>query len=186
MAKEELSATTTTTIIIGQADAEPSSKTGVLLLGHRLTEVVAEAISDEFSRAMLSSSVLRGKTVDEICEEEGIPQSSCYRRVRHLVGEGAMVVERIVIASTGRKYAIYRSTFSRLDVRLENGVITAYATLNPAIGDKLRNSSHWPNSSRSPHLKPPRFVMRRSGGPHAVAAFPEAERQVRPLRPNSP
>jgi len=132
-----------------------------------LTEVMAEAISDEFSRLMLSSSVLQGKTVDEICEEGGIPQSSCYRRMRHLVDEGAMVIERIVVAPTGRKYAIYRSTFSRFDVRLENGVISVYATLNPAAADKLRNEPRRPDSSRSSRQKKPSpFVMHREAAVH--------------------
>jgi predicted transcriptional regulator len=149
MAKEGLLAT----VVLGQAVAEPPSNTEGLLLGPRLTEVMAEAISDEFSRLMLSTSVLQGKTVDEICEEGGIPQSTCYRRMRHLVDEGAMVIERIVVASTGRKYAIYRSTFSRFDVRLENGVMSVYAMLNPAVADKLRNAPRRPDSSHSPHQK---------------------------------
>jgi predicted transcriptional regulator len=145
MAKEELSATA----IPGQAVAEPPSSAEVLLLGPRLTKVMAEAISDQFSRSMLSTSVLRGKTVDEIREEGGIPQSTCYRRMRRLVDEGAMVIERIVVAPTGRKYRIYRSTFSRFDVKLENGVMSVYATLNPAAADKLRNAPRRPDSSRS-------------------------------------
>jgi predicted transcriptional regulator len=147
MAKEELLATA----VLGQAVTEPPSSAEGLLLGPRLTEVMAEAISDEFSRLMLSASVLQGKTVDEICEEGNIPQSTCYRRMRHLVDEGAMVIERIVVASTGRKYAIYRSTFSRFDVRLENGVMSVHATLNPAAADKLRNAPRRPDSSRSSH-----------------------------------
>jgi len=141
------------TAVMRQAVAESPSNIEGLLLGPRLAEVIAEAMSDEFSRTMLGSSVLQGKTVDEICEEGGIPQSTCYRRMRHLVDEGAMVIERIVVASTGRKYAIYRSTFSRFDVRLENGVISVCATLNPAAADKLRSAPNRPDFSRSPHQK---------------------------------
>ncbi|MDA4132939.1 MAG: hypothetical protein OK454_07420 [Thaumarchaeota archaeon] len=106
-------------------------------------------MSDEFSRTILSTSVLRGKTVDEICEEEGIPQSSCYKRMRRLVDEGAMVVERMVVASTGRKYAVYRSAFARVDVTLAGGMLSAYATLNPAVADKLRNLPRSPDSCYS-------------------------------------
>jgi predicted transcriptional regulator len=147
MAKGELLATT----VVGEAVAEPPSNAEALLLGPRLADVMTEAISDEFSRSMLSTSVLQGKTVDEICEEGGIPQSTCYRRMRHLVDEGAMVIERIVVASTGRKYAIYRSTFSRFDVRLENGVVSVYATLNPAAADKVGNAPNRPDDSRPSH-----------------------------------
>ena len=112
-----------------------------LRLGPRLAEVVAAAISDGSSRTILGASVLQGKTVDEICDAEGIPRSTCYRRIRRLVDEGAMVVERIVVTPAGKRYSIYRSTFSRLDVRLEEGVIAAYGTLNAAAAHKVRSAS---------------------------------------------
>jgi predicted transcriptional regulator len=150
---------------------EPLNVEGTLL-SPRLTEVMTEAISDGVSRAMLSSTVLRGKTVEEICYEQGIPQSSCYRRMRRLIEEGAMVVERMVIASTGRKYAVYRSAFSRLDITLENGVVSAYATMNPDVAHKLRHTHRAPESSSSSHQKLSPFVMHRGGGPQAVAASP--------------
>jgi predicted transcriptional regulator len=134
------------------------------LLSPRLTEVMTEAISDGVSRAMLSSTVLRGKTVEEICYEQGIPQSSCYRRMRRLIEQGAMVVERMVVASTGRKYAVYRSAFSRLDIRLENGVVSAYGTMNPDVAHKLSRSPRHPESSPS-HQQLSPFVMHRGGGP---------------------
>jgi len=137
--------------------AEPQSSPEGALPSPRLTEVMAEAVSDEFCRRIISSSVARGKTVDEICDEESIPRSTCYRRVRQLVDEGAMVVERIVLTTSGKRYAVYRSTFSRMDVRLENGVVWAYATLNPPAADKLRRASHRLDSSCSP---PQRAVFR--------------------------
>jgi predicted transcriptional regulator len=144
MAKEELSTTT----VAAQSRKAPATEQGALL-GPRLTEVVAKAMSDEFCRRILSCAVLRGKTVEEISQEQGVPQSTCYRRIGHLVEEGVMVVERMVVSPTGRKYAIYRSAFSLLDVRLENGVIEAYAALNPAASTKLRNPSTRPDSSCS-------------------------------------
>jgi transposase-like protein len=140
--------------------AADSPRSDGVLLSPRLAAVVAEAMSDEFSMTILSSSVSQGKTVVEICNEEGIPQSTCYKRVRHLVDEGAMVVERIVVASTGRKYSVYRSAFSRLEVRLENGVISAKGTLNPAAAEKARWTSRVPES---PHPLPRETVATRHG-----------------------
>ena len=118
-----------------------------------MTAVVVEAMHDEYSRMILSSSVREGKTVDEICDENGIPQSTCYKRIRHLVDEGAMVVERIVVAPTGSKRAIYRSAFTRLEVRLENGLVSARATSNPAVADKLRDWFRLPDSLSYSHQK---------------------------------
>lgn len=162
MANEEV----LTASVLRQAAVEPLAKSEGVPLGPRLTAVIAEAISDEFSRMILNSSALQGRTVEEICDEQGIPQSTCYRRIRRLSDEGVMVVERTVVASTGRKYAIYRSTFTRLDVRLENGVLSAYATLNPAVADRLRYTSPWHGSSCFSHQQRSRLTSSADAATH--------------------
>jgi predicted transcriptional regulator len=149
-----------TIAVLGQAAESPSKAEGALL-GPRLTTVIARAISDEFCVRILSSTVLEGKTVNEICEEEGIPQSTCYRRIRNLVDEGVLVIEKIVVAPTGRKYAIFRNTFYGFEVRLENGTMSVYATLNPAVADKLRTPFHRLDSSRS---SPQNVAFRHASG----------------------
>lgn len=78
-----------------------------------------------------------GKTIGEICFEEQIPLSSCYRRVRQLVDLGLVIVERRIITEEGKKYAVYRSTLSSLDMRMENGKVFADVILNDDIRDKL-------------------------------------------------
>jgi len=95
-------------------------------------------MSDEYSKRILGCSVVKGRTVEEICLEQGIPQSTCYKRVRQLVQAGVMIVERIAASYSGQKYAVYRSVFSRMDVSWENGAMLAYATVNPEVSDKLR------------------------------------------------
>ena len=115
--------------------SQPSEGT---LLDAQMASTMTSIMFDEFSRRIISSAVSHGRTVEEICEEQDIPLSTCYRRIKRLVDGGAMIVERIVVASSGRKYAVYRSTFARLEIRLENGRVSAYGTLNPAVADGLR------------------------------------------------
>ena len=106
----------------------------------RLTAVLAEALSDEFSRRIMSSSILEGKTVKEICSQENIPESTCYRKLNHLVEEGVMVVERIALIPAGKKHVIYRSAFSSVRVKLVDGVLSAEIAVNPDVADKLQRA----------------------------------------------
>ena len=106
----------------------------------RLASAIAEALADEFSTRIISSSILEGKSIDEICAQEIVPQSTCYRRMKHLVDEGVMVVERIVLLPEGKKRVVYRSAFSRVSVKLENGVLSARVAVNPDVADKLQRA----------------------------------------------
>jgi len=49
-----------------------------------------------------------------------------------------MVIELIVITPSGKKHVVYRSVFSHVDIKLENGVVTANAVVNPEAAEKLR------------------------------------------------
>jgi hypothetical protein len=99
-----------------------------------------KAIADEFSRRILGCSIEKGRTVDEICVEQGIPQSTCYKRIIHLVEIGAMVIERIFVSPSGKRFAVYRSAYSHIDISWGNGTLSAYATVNPDIAEKLENA----------------------------------------------
>jgi predicted transcriptional regulator len=158
--------------IVDSGHGAQSSRAEGRKLGPRQALVVAEALADPFSRAILASSVSRGKTVEEICYEQGIPQSSCYRRMRRLLAEGVVVVERTMMAPTGRKCAVYRSVFSRMEVSLEGGVVSAYALMNPDVAEKLGRTRGWPEPFFSPHEQLSAFVMPSGGSPRPVAASP--------------
>ncbi len=109
------------------------------ITGSPSAAALMEAMSDEFSRRILSCSILKGMSVDQICVEQGIPQSTCYKRIGKLVDAGVLVIERTVVPPTGKRCAVYRSAFSHLDVSWKNGALSAHATVNPDVADKLES-----------------------------------------------
>ena len=120
------------------------SHAGQTALNGALAECVVAALSDEFSRRIVSSTVDQGKTVQEISNEQAVPLSSCYRRARELVNQGLLVIERIVLTDKGKKYVVYRSSFK--DVRISSNLETLSATvqLNPDVAEKF--NAKWPTS----------------------------------------
>ncbi len=58
---------------------------------------VLEALSDEYPRRILVSITSRSLSVDEICREEHIPISTCYRRIRNLEATG-IAIKRIAVS----------------------------------------------------------------------------------------
>lgn len=128
-----------TDALFRQATVERLSNDEYAIMAPRAAAALMDAMSDEFSRRILSCSIRKGRSVDEICIEQGVPPSTCYKRMRHLMDIGAIVIERMVVPPTGKRYAVYRSAFSRLEVIWENGSLSAHATVNPDVAEKLQN-----------------------------------------------
>jgi hypothetical protein len=116
-----------------------------IILGGVMTKNAVAALSDEFSRRVLMSTVAEGKTVQDISLEQAVPLSTCYRRARKLVNQGLLVVERIVLTRDGNRYAVYRNSLRTIEMSSDFRGLSATAELNEDVADKFR--SRWFNTS---------------------------------------
>lgn len=98
---------------------------------------ILEAMSNEVSRRILSSTTAKAKPVEEISAESNIPPSTTYRRVQELVETGLLVVERIMISDSGKRYSIFRSAFRSVLAELESGQLHIEVTLNEDVADRF-------------------------------------------------
>ncbi len=108
------------------------------VLDQRLARSVMIALSDDFSRRIVSSVIAEGKTVQQISSEKSIPLSTCYRRSKELVKEGVLYVERIVLSGEGKRYAVYRSSLKSVDVSSNFLSLTVKAEILEDAAEKLR------------------------------------------------
>lgn len=100
------------------------------------------ALSDDYSRGILGSIVVKGKTIEEMCDEMGIPVSTAYRRVHELHEAGLVVVERILLSRDGKRRTVYRSTLREMKIEFELGRYRVTGVPNhylPDIGYKIWN-----------------------------------------------
>ncbi len=98
---------------------------------------ILAAMSDDVSRKILSSTIAKGKPVEEISAESNIPPSTAYRRVQELSELGLMLVERILISESGKRYSIFRSAFRGVVAELESGQLHVEVTLNEDVADRF-------------------------------------------------
>ncbi len=103
-----------------------------------LSRALLIALGDEPSRRILYSAIAVGKTVDEISAEQGLPLSTCYRKVRCLLDDGLMLLERMVITQTGKRFAVYRTSICEAKVSFNSGEVEIQVTPNPDVLEKLR------------------------------------------------
>jgi DNA-binding transcriptional ArsR family regulator len=100
---------------------------------------ILEAMSDEVSRKILSATIASGKPVEEIAAGTSIPPSTAYRRVQELAELGLLVVEKIVISQSGKRYSLFRSTFRGVLAELESGQVHVEVTLNEDVAERFYN-----------------------------------------------
>jgi hypothetical protein len=120
-----------------------------------LSDAILSALGDESSRKILTSAITSGKTVDEISAEQNLPLSTCYRRMRSLLSGGLMILEKTVVTQAGKRYAVYRTSFSRASISFNDGKVAVEVTPNMDIVDKLRRkwlSENYPSQNQDDRL----------------------------------
>lgn len=120
-----------------QSSAGRRNEARVVLEGAMARHTV-KAISDELSKRILVSVVSQGKTAQEISVEQALPLSSCYRRIRELVEQGLLVVERIVVTAEGKRFALYRGSFRSVEMAADFREVMVTAELNEEVANKFR------------------------------------------------
>jgi predicted methyltransferase len=67
------------------------------------------------------------KTVFQICEENKIPTSSTYKKIRKLQNTGLVFIEKIEIDDKGKKVIFYKSKIKTLEFSLKkDGILLQF------------------------------------------------------------
>jgi Fe2+ or Zn2+ uptake regulation protein len=115
--------------------AAVSQQAGRIVTDPKIVGAILDAMSDELSRKILSTTILKGKLVEEISSDNNISLATAYRRVHDLAEKGLMFAERIIVTKTGRRSVIYRSAFRGVKIKLLSGEIQVQMTLNEDVAD---------------------------------------------------
>ena len=129
----------------------PDQLEGATVSSLQSSSSILSALGDESSRRILTSAIACGKTVEEISAEQNLPLSTCYRRIRHFVDDGLMILERLVVTPAGKRFAIYRTSFSDVTIRFYPGETAVETTPNLEVLDKLRTrwlSTNFPSQNK--------------------------------------
>ncbi|MGA8564678.1 MAG: hypothetical protein WB587_07970, partial [Nitrososphaeraceae archaeon] len=62
-------------------------------------------------------------SVSDIIRETNIPHTTTYRKIKWLVDEKLLVVDKVLINDEGKKYSLFHSVFRSIIVKYENNKI---------------------------------------------------------------
>jgi len=91
---------------------------------------ILSALADEEMRRILDSSMVHSKSFNEIVKETGIPHTTAFRKLKTMLNDGTIIIEKIEISSDGKKYSLFRSTLRSISVNYELGEVSIEAEEN--------------------------------------------------------
>jgi predicted transcriptional regulator len=98
--------------------------------------VVLTALADNEMMKILDSAMNQSKSVNEILKETNIPHSTGFRRIKWLLNEGLIMLDKIIITPDGKKFSLYHSTLKSISVKYEDTNFVVKAEPNFAITKK--------------------------------------------------
>jgi len=96
----------------------PRRLTFTQLKKYDIAQKIIESLADAESRAILFSTIKKGKTVTDLSYTLKIPLSSVYKKLSELEELSLVQVEKWTLSDKGRKFKVYKSRISKADITI--------------------------------------------------------------------
>ncbi len=98
--------------------------------------VVLIALADNEMMKILDSAMNQSKSVNEILKETNISHTTGFRKIKWLLDEGLITLDKIIITPDGKKFSLYHSTLKSISVKYEDTNVIVEAEPNFDIAKK--------------------------------------------------
>ena len=109
----------------------------MIVKNERAKQAILVALADKEIMKILDCALFRLKSVNDIIKECEIPHTTTYRKIKWLLGENLLVVDKIEITPDGKKFSLFRSVFKSISVRYDTGNMVVEVEESFDIVDKI-------------------------------------------------
>lgn len=109
----------------------------MIVKNQKAKQAILAALADQEMIKILDCALFHLKSVNDIIKECDIPHTTAYRKIKWLLGENLLVVDKIEITQDGKKFSLFRSVFKSISVRYDLGSIVVEAEESFDIVDKV-------------------------------------------------
>jgi predicted transcriptional regulator len=105
----------------------------MIITSEKLKQSILVTLGDKEMLKILDVSMLRAISVNDIIKETNIPHTTAYRKVKWLLDQGLLSVQKITITQDGKKFSEVRSTLRSFNVKYELGnvIVEGEQNFNP-------------------------------------------------------
>lgn len=107
------------------------------LEGERIKSAVLTVLADPEMVRIIDSTMNQTKSVYDIIMETKMPHTTAYRKIKWLVDNKLLLIDRISISEEGKRYSLFHSVFRSINVKYENNKIVIEAEQNIDPFDRL-------------------------------------------------
>ena len=104
----------------------------------RLKQAILLALADTELQRILDAAMYQSKSVNQIIQEGNVSHSTAYRKIRWLVKEKLLIVDKIEIIETGNKTKLFRSILRSFRVNYGHNNVVIEAEQNSDTLRKIR------------------------------------------------
>jgi predicted transcriptional regulator len=98
---------------------------------------ILHALADEEMIKILDCALFGAKSVSDVIRDCRIPHTTAYRKIKWLIDEGLLTIEKIEITEDGKKYSLFRSALKSVSIKYEYSSMVVEAEPNVEIVEKL-------------------------------------------------
>ena len=96
----------------------------MIIKAERLKCAILAALADTDLQRILNAVMYQSKSANEIVRETNISHTTAYRKIKWLVDEKLLIVDKIIITEEGKKSSFFRTVLKSFNVKYEyNNVI---------------------------------------------------------------
>lgn len=109
----------------------------MIVRSQKVKKTLLTALADEEMVNIMNCVMHHSKSIkDIILENSDISHTSAYRKIKWLLDERLLIVDKIVITPAGKKFFVYHSTLKAISVRYEDNNIIVKAEQNFDVAKK--------------------------------------------------
>ncbi len=102
----------------------------MIVTNEKAKKAILTALGDQEMVKILDSVMAHSKSVNAIIRETNIPYTTAYRKIKWLLSEKLLVVDKIEITPDGKKSSLVHSVLRAIVVRYEQNNIVVEAEQN--------------------------------------------------------
>ena len=107
-----------------------NSSTNMIVENERSKRAILDALGDTELQKILDATMFNSKSVSQIIRDTAIPYTTAYRKIRWLLDEKLLVVDKIEITEDGKKSSLFRTVLRSFNVKYEYNNVVIEAEQN--------------------------------------------------------
>jgi DNA-binding transcriptional ArsR family regulator len=106
------------------------TNSGLVLKSEKIKRAVLTALADSEMVKILDAAMHQSKSVIQIVRETGVSHTTAYRKIKWLVEEKLLIIDKIEITEEGKKSSFFRTILKSFNVKYEYNNVAIEAEQN--------------------------------------------------------